>query len=901
MGKAPVEPSQKLRQRAEELFRVAEDLTPKLTSPEAIKALLHELRVHQIELELQNEALRQAQNELGSSQERYVELYELAPIGYLTLSPERLIQEINLAAAKLLGAPRSALVKQPISQMLCKEDQVIFYQQLKGCSPSSPLRDFELRMLRGDGQLFWARLQLTVAQNGEYWLILEDISKSKPAENALKRSEAHFRAIFEHSTIGKSLIALDGQLLQVNQAFANMLGYSIEELQQLDFSQLTHPDDVAKSREAIRLLMVGAQTTCRFEKRYIHKSGRFVWGEVSTMLFSDEQGTPLHFITSIVDISKRKRAESFHKMEQCVLEILNKPNTVKKSVEQILEAFQTQFDFTAVGIRLQAGEDFPYFVQAGFSSEFLQTENSLLERTADGQICRGEDGCVCLEGTCGLVISGQSNPNNPLFSRGGSFWCNDLAPLLELPKSEDPRFHPRNHCIYQGYASIALIPIRDASRIVGLLHLCDRRKDSFSLVTIEILEGIACHIGEAFMRRQAEETNLKLAGQLQQSQKMEAIGTLAGGIAHDFNNILAAILGYSSLIRAQLDKNSKACHDIDQVITAGKRAADLVKQILSISRQHEKKLQPLRMQSIVQEVLKLLRATTSSLVTIQSSIDPDCPQLLADPTELHQLVMNLCTNANYALLEKGGGELLLKVDLQPVELTQLMIRDSGLTVAPGAFVKLLVTDTGRGMDNDTLARIFEPYYTTKKIGEGTGLGLAMVHSIITSYGGAILVQSELGVGTSFSVYLPIFKSADEQAAQVQTAPLPRGDERILVVDDEQAIATLRQRILGELGYRVTVLTDAEEALQAFVQQPDAFDLIITDMNMPKMLGTSLAQACLSIRPGIPIILCTGFSHNIDSENSKAAGFSALLSKPVEANVLAAAVRRVLDEKSVEEI
>lgn len=389
-------------------------------------------------------------------------------------------------------------------------------------------------------------------------------------------------------------------------------------------------------------------------------------------------------------------------------------------------------------------------------------------------------------------------------------------------------------------------------------------------------------------RKQGEEEKARLEKQLQQAQKMEAIGTLAGGIAHDFNNILSAVIGYTEIAMDSVPKESLVHNDLREVIKAGIRAKDLVKQILTFSRQTEYELKPIQVKPIVKEALKLLRASLPTTIDIRQDVQSDSI-VMANPTHIHQILMNLCTNAGHAMQEKGG---ILEVSLEDIELDARYAE-----VLPGTYLKLTVSDTGIGMDASTIKRIFDPYFTTKEKGEGTGMGLALVHSIVKSYGGTIRVYSKSGNGSTFHVYLPVKKGEAKAEVPVEVS-LPVGTERILFVDDEQPLAYMGKLILEGLGYKVVTRTSSIEALEAFRAQPYSFDLVITDMTMPNMTGDKLAVEIIKIRPDVPVILCTGFSPAITEEKAKASGIQAFLEKPFLRHDLAETIRQVLDESAI---
>jgi PAS domain S-box-containing protein len=388
--------------------------------------------------------------------------------------------------------------------------------------------------------------------------------------------------------------------------------------------------------------------------------------------------------------------------------------------------------------------------------------------------------------------------------------------------------------------------------------------------------------------KRAEQEKKKLEIQLQQAQKMEAIGALAGGIAHDFNNILSAIIGYSEL--AMLNEGAEHCAaELKEALKAANRAKDLVKRILAFSRQTDEERMPVRVSLIAKEAVKFLRATIPATIEIKTRIDEKSGAVFANSVELHQIIMNLCTNAQHAIGAQAGS---LEVEVQNTEI-DLAQKSNLIDLEIGSYVKLSVADTGSGMRPDVIKRIFDPYFTTKEKGVGTGLGLAVVHGIVKKYGGAIKVESEPGKGTAFHIYLP---KADFSASvrDEPTKPIAGGSEKILFVDDEKMLVDIGRQALQHLGYDVVSRTSPIEALELFRAKPDRFDLVITDQTMPGMTGDALARELMQIRPGLPVIICTGYSQTIDPERAKQLGIKAFVMKPILINEIAAAVRKVLD-------
>ena len=383
----------------------------------------------------------------------------------------------------------------------------------------------------------------------------------------------------------------------------------------------------------------------------------------------------------------------------------------------------------------------------------------------------------------------------------------------------------------------------------------------------------------------------KLETRLQQAQKMEAIGTLVGGIAHDFNNILFPIMGYSEMALDDAPKNSPLQDKLIEILQGTKRAGDLVKQILAFSHQTRQEPKPIMVQLIVKEALKLIRASLPSTIEIKQYISNQCSFVLADPIHIHQIAMNLMTNAFHAMEETGGK---LEVNLKEVEF-QIPNPKSKIDLLPGAYVCLTVADTGIGIEKIVMNRIFDPYFTTKENGKGTGLGLTVVHGIVKSYKGDIKVYSEPGKGTAFHVYLPVVKTEVESLEFRAASQIEKGTERILLVDDEDQIVRMEKLMLERLGYHVATRTSSIEALEAFRAAPNTFDLVITDMTMPNMTGVQLSEKMLEIRHDIPILICTGFSEKINDENAKLYGMRGFVMKPVIMSEIAKKIRNVLDE------
>jgi len=1119
-------------------------------------------------------------------------------------------------------------------------------------------------------------------------LEMSDITKRKLAEQTLVEARNYAQTLLSASPSAIITYKQSGETVSANEAAAKLVGTTLEYLQQQNFRELASWKE--SNLFAMAELTLATGKTQSFESKFVSTFGVEAWAICQFVPFQFA-GEP-HLLLLAQDITERRQAENFTAMSREVLQILNAPGPLKSAIQGVLDVMKRRTGFDAVGIRLQAGNDFPYYVQAGFSDNFLRIENSLVSRTVEGGLCRDKHGRVMLECTCGLVLSGQVQPDNPFSTPKGSIWTNDSSTLLDLPTAADPRLHPRNQCIHQGYASVALVPIRCHAQILGLIQFNDRRKGCFTIKLVEKLEEIATHLGLALLRKQAEEalrqseeryrlseratqdglwdwnlltdeeylsprwkeiiglqddeipdhkseflkrvhpedlprvqamtaehlaTNrryevefrlrhkdgsyrwvfsrgeavrdasgrpvrmvgstreiterkrteralktisacdqalvhatsepellreicrviveqggyrmvwvgfaendeaktmrvaamageesgylaqakiswsetdehgrgptgiamrtgrmtmcqdmrtdpnfapwreaagkqgyvssmtlpllhagtafgvlaiyaaeaqafqpaevalltalsedlaygiqalrmrlqhqqaeeqirrltvfpelnpnpvmefgpdgtltyhnqsaqelsqaLELSGvaallpprvdelvrqclatnqpqlreeivrgshilsasfypickantvhcymgditerrqmekRMLQAQKMEAIGTLAGGIAHDFNNMLAALFGYAYLLQQDTVGNPLAQESVAEILTAANRAKELVQQILSFSRQREQKPQVIKLETIVNEALKFLRASMPASIKIEKELNAETPAVLADPTQIYQVTMNLATNALHAM-EDEPGRLLVRLD--PVRPTEPLLQaHPGLK--PMLYARLTIADTGHGMDAKTLDRIFEPFFTTKPVGKGTGLGLAVVHGIVASHNGIITVESQIGQGTTFTLYFPAQAQAESlTAAAASAVPLGRG-QKILVLDDEVALTSMLQKTLRRMDYQVTTSNSGGEAIRLVRENPAQFDLVITDLTMPEINGLEVARQLHALRPELPVILMSGYSVSADADSRREAGICESLQKPVSMSALAETVQRVL--------
>ena len=683
----------KLRRLAEKTMKETDDDNDDLSekSPEDIASLIHELRVHQIELEMQNEELQRIQQELEQTKNQYSHLYDFSPVGYLSVSEKGFIEKANLTIATMLEVTRGDLIGKPLTHFVHRDDQDIFYKHRARLLETQAPQVCELRLLANGRSEFYGRLECLIIKTrddeiGEIRVAVSDVNAIKLAENELRESRQKYMSMVENIGIGVSLISPKMEILELNR----------------------------KMRE---------------------------W-------FPDVD-------TTTKPICHR---------------VYNNPPS------------DTVCDWCPTYKTLQDGK----------------VHESITDTPSAGGI--------------------------------------------------------RNYRIVSS-------PIVNSEGEIA--------------AAIEMVEDIT--------------EQMDLENQLRQSQKLESIGNLAGGIAHDFNNILSSIIGFTELAIEDATKDSNLEDHLQEVYSAGKRAKELVSQILAFARQTNEEVKPVNIGKTVTETLKLVRSTIATDIEINKMIDSNA-LVIGNSTLLQQVLLNLCINSADAMEDNGG---ILEVTVSDVVVDQSFAEKHDL-LGPGEHVKITVSDTGDGIAPDKIQFIFEPYYTTKISGKGTGLGLASVYGTVKKYGGTIMVESQQDQPTIFTILLPATRK--EEAVQTyQPEALPRGVEKILFVDDELPIVKMCERALERLGYEVTTRTSSIEALELFQTKPNAFDLVITDMTMPNLTGEKLAVELMKIRRDIPVILCTGYSKKISDEKAFEFGIKAFAYKPMAKSDLAKTVRKVLDE------
>ena len=675
-------------------------------SPADAQRVLHDLQVHQIELELQNEELRQAQEALEASRARYFDLYDLAPVGYFTLDQDGLILEANLTGATLLGVARGTLAGQPLSRYVVADDANAYYLHRRQLFRTGTPQAFELRLVRPDGASFAAWLEATLAPDHAdapgCRVVVSDISERKAIQEKLRRSLSLLQAAGKMAQVGGWAIRLPG----------NELHWSDEICAILDFPAGTVPpleEALALYPPASHKVITAALAACASD------------------------GTPF----------------------DCELEIFS--------------ATRRRLDVRAIGQAL---------------------------RDAHG-------------------------------------------------------------------------------KITGI-------------------EGAFQDISE---QKKAEQSHASLEAQLRESQKMEAIGTLAGGIAHDFNNILQIILGNAELARMDAGSNWQALVSLEEIQKAGHRARDLVQQILSFSRRQPTWRRVMSLPAVVEESTRLLRAALPAGLRIECRCAADTPSIVADPTQVEQVLLNLGTNAAHAMEGRSGT---IEITVDGVTLDGSAAEPSP-RLRPGRYARVVVSDSGHGMDAATQRRIFEPFFTTKAAGKGTGLGLSVAHGIMRTHDGAIAVHSEPGKGSRFELYFPHVQDGAADGGTPGTVGLAsagRG-QHILYLDDDEAQVFLIKRMLERWGYRVSAYLEQHEALDALLGSDQHFDLMVTDFNMPGISGLDVARAIRDARPDLPVVMVSGYITEELRAQAVAAGVRELIAKPHEVEELRDVVQRLVGSRETD--
>jgi PAS domain S-box-containing protein len=782
----------------------------------------------------------------------------------------------------------------------------------------------------------WAKLLATPLADAPGWgavVMHIDVTPEKLAAIATQESEEKFQHMFTAAATGIAISTPQGRFLQANAAYCRMLGYTEDELRTRDFASLTHPDDLPLNLKMRDEILAGQRESFVLDKRYLKKGGEIVWTRHSVSAARTAGGEIMTLIVIAEDISESRRVEARYRRlaESGVQSVIfwNKRGAIIGANDTFLRLTgYTRQDLEAGLIN---------WVKMTPPEHTAADDRALQELAARGTCTAYEKEWIRRDGSRVPVLIGSATFEDN--EEEGVCFALDLTERVRMEQSlraSEQRFKALFEQAAVGVAQVDAVTGRYVhvnrrfGEILGrtreeleqltaadITHPPTRDRDRERVRPMTAGDLREFTVEKRYLRKDGGEvwasvtvsemwpqgakpdyylaiiqdvtTRKKLEDQFRQAQKMEAMGTLAGGIAHDFNNILASIIGYTELAQKKSPDNPAVRDHHDAVLRAARRAAGLVRQILAFSRQEKLERAPIRLGPIVAESMKLLRATIPTTIEFTQALATDAPTVLADANQINQILMNLGTNAWHAMKDRPG-QIGFRLERSVVDATHAAVQPR---LRAGIYARISISDNGAGMDQTTVRRIFEPFFTTKPQGEGTGLGLAVVHGIMESHDGTVVVYSQPGEGTVFHLYFPEHAGAPPAAESELGAPPNGRGERILLVDDEDLLVKLGGVALTGLGYAVEALTRPADALELVRSDPSRFDLVLTDQTMPGMTGLTLAEEIRKLRPDLPIVLMTGYSGSLLPERIEAAGIRQLLLKPATLHELATTLQKAL--------
>jgi two-component system cell cycle sensor histidine kinase/response regulator CckA len=775
--------------------------------------------------------------------------------------------------------------------------------------------------------------------------VARDVTAHKQAEEALRESEEKYRSLFENLQDAIFLTRPDGSILEVNQAACKMFGRSADEIKAIGRNGLvdvTDPRLPAALNERDRTGKASAEITM------LRANGEKFPADITSTIFTDINGERK---TSMIirDTTERKKAEeALRESEERYRNVFENHSAIKFLIDpdtgRIIEANEAAVKYYGwpqerlkqmmiQEINTLPPEDVRQEMEKALAKK--QTYYEFRHRRADGSIRDVEvfSSTVNIKGKRLLhsivhditerktaeealreseevfrLLFEKSSDAHLLIDKGRYIDCNEAAMRIagypdksmivnHTPADLSPEKQPDGELSHEKSKRMMEIAVKEGTHRFEWVRRQPDGKERHLEVTLTLIPMKGRKLLHTTWRDITEQIRIqkeqeRLQSQLIQAQKMEAIGTLAGGIAHDFNNILTGIIGYTELYMDKVRDRPQVHQGMEQILKASERARDLVRQILTFSRKAEHEKKPISLVPIVDEIVHFMRASLPTTIEIKSKIESTSDIIMGDPSHIHQVLVNLCTNAGHAMRDSGG---VLQIGLEKVHISA----DDLLhipSIGGGNYLLMTVRDTGHGISREYLERIFEPYFTTKEKGEGTGLGLAVVHGIVKDHGGEIKVYSAVGTGTEFRIYLPVVEHHSEDRQDREETIPPGKGETILFVDDEQMVVDMNRSALEMLGYKVVTETDPLKAVEVFKRDYDSFDMVITDKTMPHMTGFDLARIVKSIRSDMPVIISSGFQEKGDLEKTAAIGISRLIIKPTKRSILAETIRDELDNK-----
>ncbi len=856
----------------------------------------------------------------------------IVPLGFLATSSEAADKTSGNSPAASDNLSMQSLTTDGLNEVEPKEQRQLINQRRSDPDHGTTSVLFKwvlaatlLLLLPAIGIIIYFRRQLHAQTTAFHNLLNEE----KKLRHSLQNSEEKFRRLFHTSPDSITLSNQDGNYVEINRGFCNAIGYTPEEVLGKSPSKLhiwRNPAD----RERLLSALKQAGSVENLEAEFRRKDGSIITGLLSATTMEID-GVP-HILAITRNITTyKKQQEKLRKAEQRwqnTFDAIGDCITVWDADMQILQANKAAREFPSFGEPASDGNCFSALRDQDGCNADCPVSRSFIDGKPHCAIVKYEKSGTTFMVTSHPVLSGgntvaqvvqiarditkrlaleqkrillttaieQSSETiiitdpdgniqyvNPAFERHTGYSRTEA--LGSNPNMLKSGKH--NRSFYHQLWAIILSGKTWDGKFINRKKNGELFEEEATISPVTDAEGKLIN----FIAVKRDITHERvLEQQLQQAQKLEAIGTLAGGIAHDFNNILGAILGFAEMARREIPETCSAGEDIDEIIVAGQRAVELVKQILTFSRQEKGTFQTISIQILLKETLKLLKASLPSTIQLKQHIDASCKPILGDPTRLQQVILNICTNAKHAIGEQQGE---ISISLLQKTAESDKIGKSTTLPAGNPYLELKITDDGCGMDQQTKDRIFDPFFTTKPKQQGTGLGLSVTHGIIRQHGGDICVTSSPDAGTTFHIYLPTIEERSKELSDLVDEPLPEGCEHIVLVDDEELLVEITERMLTILGYSVTSFSDSQQALTWMQNNITGFDLLISDITMPKYTGLDLTEKLLALRPELPIILCTGFSEKMNKEQAAAQGIQAYLMKPVDIHQLAKTLHKVL--------
>jgi PAS domain S-box-containing protein len=900
---------------------------------------VEQLRRRVSELEKSELRAKKAEEDLH----KWAHIFEHADWG-ISVSRDETLEMMNPAYALMHGYTMEELTGQPIEKVYAPDSIHSRPERIREVEEKGHLI-FEVNHIRKDGTVFPVQIDATAVKDDQGQVLyravnVQDLTERKRAENKLAETSQTLENIARGITDGVMLVSRDYKILWANETAAQMTGYKPEDIKGNYCHKITHNlespcagPDLCPVDEVVRT--GNPQTSMH---RHTDSEGRQSHVEVRAYPIKDKEGRILQIVHLSKDVTKRIKAEeALRESEEKYRTLFEHTGTglivieEDKTVSLVNNQFCKLSGYVKEEIEgKKRSEDFAlpedherilhyhYLRRKDLRAAPKEYESRLVDK--QGEVKQVYNTVTLIPGTTRSIVSfiditerkqaedllrrSEKRQKNLIQNNFDIIFESDSKGIITYisPQCEQVFGVKAEEVIGKDFQWLLKETERERMTILfqraisgeelGTIQFVAERPDRIE-VPCE-LKYVLEKVGDQFIGtfgaiRDLTEWRM-METQLRQAQKMEAIGTLAGGIAHDFNNILGIILGCTELSLMKLPEDDTIYPYLHQILQAGSRARDLVKQILTFTRRSDEDRKPVSPDLIVKEALKMLRATLPSTIRIEKFIETNLGMVRADPTQLHQILMNICANAAQAMQERGG---VLKVSLSKTEIQK---EETGLDqmIRPGPYIKLTVSDTGHGIKPEIMSRIFDPYFTTKGLGNGTGLGLAVVFGIVKSYKGSIKVQSKVGEGTIFEILLPMIEQSKADFENTDTRPILGGRERVLVVDDEESLIYAIRNRLMDLGYEVVSETSSPKALKIFESDPNKFDAVITDMTMPGLTGSELSERIFMTRPDMPIMLCTGYNETINEQTAKDMGIRAFLLKPVLLDDLARTLRQVLD-------